>query len=202
MTSPLKLLVFVRYPEPGKVKTRLAKEVGPERAAAIYRRMAQTVLSVVQPLRKIGVEVRLHGTPAERLPELKDWLRTADTYLPQEGADEGARMERAFSRAFMDGAKSVLLLGTDCIEVTPHGLKRAFEALASTDVVLGPAKSGGYYLLGLRKLASSMFHGVAWGTEAAPKELAERLKQARLSSTELERLREIERVEDVPTGYY
>ncbi|HEU0078310.1 MAG TPA: TIGR04282 family arsenosugar biosynthesis glycosyltransferase, partial [Longimicrobiaceae bacterium] len=146
------MLVFVRAPEPGRVKTRLAAAIGAEGALRVYRRLAEHTLAEVRTLADDGVEVRVHYTPADAGAAVREWLDDGPVYLPQaEGGDLGMRMRDAFARAFADGAECVVIVGSDLPELTAALLRRAFDALDAHPAVLGPARDGGYYLLGLRR---------------------------------------------------
>ena len=96
---------------------------------------------------------------------MADWLGPDLACLPQARGDLGARLESAFAAAFADGATAVLAMGTDCPGLTTDRLRAALAALAASDLVLGPATDGGYYLIGLARPAPELFAGVPWGTE-------------------------------------
>ncbi|GAA3963928.1 TIGR04282 family arsenosugar biosynthesis glycosyltransferase [Hymenobacter antarcticus] len=159
------LLVFAREPVLGRVKTRLAADIGPEAALAVYRELLALTAAAVTAS-AVPATVWLAEAPHP----------TADTALPrpewpglpwrvQPPADLlGERMAHAFGEAFAAGAGRVVIIGTDCPGLEPAILQRAFAALEAHDLVVGPAEDGGYYLLGLRELQPALFTSKDWST--------------------------------------
>lgn len=190
-------LVFVRAPELGRVKTRLAAALGEEAALRIYRRLAE---HTVREAREVGGELRIHFTPPERGAEVRDWLSEA-TYLPQAAGDLGARMEAAFRAAFDEGAGRVVIIGSDLPGLTAALLRRAFEALEDHPAVLGPARDGGYYLLGMTAMVPGVFHDIPWSTGNVLALTLERLRAAGIEPAMLEVLADVDEVEDLPDGW-
>lgn len=175
------VLFFVKHPAPGKVKTRLAASVGPERAAAIYRTLAETVL------RRLPADatVLVMSDPPERLAEIEAWLHGVSPgrklrFLPQAAGDLGVRLERAFAAAFAEGFTMAAAVGSDCVEITPVHFSEAWAALATHDVVVGPAVDGGYYLLALRAPQPVLFRDIAWSTDAVCRQTLQRAAAAGL----------------------
>ena len=162
--SGRRLIVFTRYPEPGKTKTRLIPVLGSEGAAALHRRMTEHTLRRVRQFlanHPVSVRIRYDGGNEEGL---RQWLGTDVRPVPQGEGDLGRRMHLAFAEAFEQGMRRVVLIGTDCPGIRSDHLARAFQALKRKDVVIGPARDGGYYLIGLRRPAHELFEGVPWGT--------------------------------------
>jgi len=156
------LIVFTRYPVAGRTKTRLVPALGEKGAAALQRQMTEYTLCQA---RMTGVPVEVWytgGTGAQMCEWLGDDLR----YVDQGAGGSGERIERAFQSAFAEGARHVVLTGTDCPSNRAENMKAAFEALEKSDVVLGPSVDGGYYLLGLRSyvLQLIMFEDIDWGS--------------------------------------
>jgi rSAM/selenodomain-associated transferase 1 len=170
MTDPPPvLLVFLKYPEPGKVKTRLAAEFGPETAAALYRDWVGKVLRAVQAARgMMRVVGYCDGAPAERFAE---WAPLVDEWLPQPAGDLGARLAAGFAWAH-DRGGPVLAIGTDCLDLRSSHLYSAVLELESSDAVFGPTSDGGYYLVGTRRHVPGFFDGVRW---SSPHTLADHL---------------------------
>lgn len=159
-----RLIVFSRYPEAGKVKTRLIPSLGAEGAARLHRRMAELALAKAQKLmghRPLSLEVRYEGGDERRMDE---WLGLDIECRPQGEGDLGQRMARAFSDAFREGAVRVVIIGTDCPGLSTEIVEQAFEVLAQNDLVLGPSRDGGYYLIGLARLIPQLFVDIPWGT--------------------------------------
>jgi rSAM/selenodomain-associated transferase 1 len=158
------LLVFTRYPEPGKVKTRLIPALGAGGAAKLQRQMAELTLRQVEALQgsfPLSVEIHFVGGSQERM---KTWLGETFAYWQQEGGDLGARMLSGFKRAFTRGMNQVVVIGSDCPALDKEILAQAFQSLQQSEVVLGPAADGGYYLIGLSRLIPELFANIAWGT--------------------------------------
>lgn len=196
------VLVFVRAPEAGRVKTRLAAAIGDDAALRVYRRLAEHTLAEVQALAAEGVEVRVHYTPAGAGAAVREWLGKGPVYLPQaESGDLGARMRDAFARAFADGAERVVIVGSDLPELTAALLRRAFAALDAHPAVLGPARDGGYYLLGLRGMVDGIFSSVPWSTPDVLAVTLERFRAAAVAPAILEELADVDEMEDLPPGW-
>lgn len=168
------ILLFVKQPVPGTVKTRLGAELGMEAAATAYRRLTECVVGGLPE----GVALRVCHAPDGAGPAIAAWLGpqvAAETaYFPQGGGGLGDRMTRAFAEAFAAGFERVVIIGSDCIDLTPALFGQAFQALAEVDLVIGPSTDGGYYLLGLRAPEPRIFSGVAWSTEQVLPQTLER----------------------------
>lgn len=158
------LIIFARYPEPGKVKTRLMPAVGAEGAARIYREMAEYTLAQARAAAQMkGVALQLWLTGGHR-DALKPWLGQDISYHPQPEGELGDRLTFAFQSAFEAGYHAAIAIGTDCPSLDSYFLLQAFEALDNHDLVLGPATDGGYYLIGLQRPMPELFQGIAWST--------------------------------------
>ena len=167
------LLVFLKYPEPGKVKTRLAAEVGAEQAAALYRGWVGTVLRGLQPLRPaVTVVGYFDGAPAARSA---GWDDLADQWMEQPSGGLGDRLAAGFQWGFGRG-RPVLAIGTDCPDLTARHVEAAVTLLHEFDAVFGPTIDGGYYLVGTRRRIPGFFQRVRW---SSPHTLADHLAQAR-----------------------
>lgn len=199
------LLVFAKVPEPGRVKTRLAGELGAEGAADLYRRMGRMVVDRVRagPWRTV-----VCFDPPGGRREVLDWLG-GDGDLecrPQEEGDLGARMEEAFAGAFAAapggaGEGPVVIVGTDAPGVEEGLVLEAFRALerrGGPDLVLGPATDGGYYLLGLRGPAARLFREIPWSTDRVLDLTLERARDMGLGWELLRPLSDVDRPEDLP----
>jgi rSAM/selenodomain-associated transferase 1 len=155
------VLVFLKNPEPGKVKTRLAAALGPERAAQLYRQWIGLVLEKLQPIRQqakvIGFFV---GGPEVYF---REWHHLADDWWPQPQGDLGDRLEAGFALAHQ-AEGPVLAVGTDCLELDSALVCEAFAALEDHDAVFGPAADGGYYLVGTSRHLPEFFAGIRWSS--------------------------------------
>jgi uncharacterized protein len=182
------------------VKTRLAAAVGDAAALGIYRRLAEHTLAVARAA-GAGIDIRILHTPDDAGPDVSAWLGEGPRFLPQGDGGLGARMERAFAGAFADGADRAIVVGTDLPGITSDLIRGAFELLERTEVVIGPADDGGYYLLGLRRLVPGLFAGVPWSTPAVLTKTLGRLRVEGIVPEMLERRRDVDVVEDIPRGW-
>ncbi|MFH1153512.1 MAG: TIGR04282 family arsenosugar biosynthesis glycosyltransferase [Pseudomonadota bacterium] len=158
------LIVFVRAPEQGKVKTRLARHLGETLVLAVYRGLVEQILAAVY---QSGIRTVICYCPDDKGAMVSDWLGTDPEYRPQSGDDLGDRMFQALDHAFSSGCSRALLMGSDIPDVTAAHLLEALSILDQCDIVLGPALDGGYWLVGLNRngLDRSLFHNVDWGTD-------------------------------------
>jgi rSAM/selenodomain-associated transferase 1 len=182
------LIVFVKAPRPGAVKTRLAKAIGAPAARSAYRRLVETLLKHLQGLG--GVEVCF--SPDDAAGEVQHWVKEGWNSSPQGDGDLGQRLQSAFQRAFHAGAKRVAIIGSDCPAVEVEDIREAWGGLQTHDVVLGPATDGGYWLIGLRQLQPNLFHGVQWSTESVFAETIQRVQHAGLSVHLLRELADVD----------
>ncbi|MFH0976279.1 MAG: TIGR04283 family arsenosugar biosynthesis glycosyltransferase [Spirochaetota bacterium] len=189
------LIIFTRYPEPGKVKTRLIPSLGRFGAARLQREMTRHILAVaVSHPDKVKVELHYDGGDEAVMRAL---YGNDLSMRPQTGNGLGERMSQAFQSAFANGALRVALTGSDCPFITDAIISEAFEQLNSHDCVLGPAEDGGYYLIGLVKPAEVLFEPLPWGTDSVLKETLERAEKAGINYTLLKMLPDIDRPEDI-----
>ena len=177
-----RLIVFVKAPRPGTVKTRLARTLGADGACAAYEQLVTTVLASLAPL----PAVELRFTPEDAGKEIHGWLRPGWKVSAQGDGDLGSRLQRAFAQAFQAGARRVVVIGSDCPEVTPEDVREAWRQLKSCDLVVGPATDGGYWLIGLRLSRPNLFEGITWSSEMV---LAETLQRAKSEGLNIQLLR-------------
>jgi len=194
------LLVLARYPEPGRVKTRLAAGVGEQRAFEVYerllRRTATAATAVVAADRSLTVTV--HVTPAYRIDAMRTYLPDPRVgFCPQPDGDLGERLEAAFALAFAGGADRAVAIGTDCPDLDEHVLCEALHRLDGTDAVLGPSTDGGYYLVGLSRPRPELFRDVPWSTDAVLRVTLERLHAQGAHVALLPRLSDLDTADDL-----
>jgi len=191
------LIVFARWPEPGTTKTRLIPALGAAGAAEFQRRMTLHTLrsaATVAKERGVHIEVRYAGGDAARMTAA---FGSLPSYRPQGDGDLGARLARSVEDAASEGAARVVVMGTDCPALTPTHLRQAFDALAGSDVVVGPAVDGGYTLIGVTRPQPALFDGIAWSTEQVLPATLRTAAAEGLSVVQLERLPDVDRPEDV-----
>ena len=187
-----RLIIFVKAPRAGFVKTRLAAALGPHGALAAYRALVERVLEELSPL----LDVELRFTPDDAASEISTWLRPGWRTAPQGEDDLGARMSRAFAEAFASGATRVVLIGSDCPHVTTRDIAATVAALDDHDAVLGPAEDGGYWLVALRAPAPGLFGQIAWSTEDVLAQTLARAQSLGLRVHLLRTLPDVDTVED------
>jgi rSAM/selenodomain-associated transferase 1 len=191
-----RLAVFARYPAPGLVKTRLIPALGPRGAADLHAAMTRRTLELAASWaerRRAAAELWISGAGPDEVE------RPFGRGLPlreQQGADLGERMSRAFE-ALLAEADAAVIVGTDCPELSAAHLDQAFDALLRSDVVLGPALDGGYYLIGLRRPAPLLFDAIEWGTPSVRRATHERARAAGLELIELLPLRDVDGPDDL-----
>lgn len=161
--SDSSILLFIKSPEKGRVKSRLALAADEETALEVYKSF---VLDIADALKERGQPVTICFHPWNSEETVRSWLREDFSYAPQRGEDLGERMENAFKNSFSEDVVKVVLIGSDIPDLTPAVMDEAFSSLELQDAVIGPASDGGYYMIGFRKHAflPDVFRGVPWGT--------------------------------------
>lgn len=195
----LRLIVFARRPEVGRVKTRLIPVLGAAGAARLHHRMLVRTLGWARDLAEatpLSLELRMDGPPGA-----PSGSATGPTRVREQGpGDLGDRMARAVEDS-LTGADTapqrVVIIGTDCPDLSAEIVTSAFAELERHDVVLGPAADGGYYLIALRAPARELFSGIDWGTDRVYEQTISRAREAGLSVASLEVLEDVDRPEDL-----
>jgi rSAM/selenodomain-associated transferase 1 len=186
--EPDRLIIFLKAPRPGAVKTRLAQTMGNAAALAAYEQLVEHLLGRLAGLKP----VTLQFAPDDAGTEISRWQKPGWALHPQGSGDLGLRLTRAFDAAFSSGARRVVVIGSDCPEVTPEDVCEAWEQLSEHDVVLGPARDGGYWLVALCAARPELFAGIPWSTETV---LARTLDRARSLGLRARLLRELSDVD-------
>jgi rSAM/selenodomain-associated transferase 1 len=186
------LLIFIKNPEPGKVKTRLAATVGNQKAYQIYKKLLSHTLKTAS-----GVDVQRQVWYSSFV-DSNDFI-SESTFVKkaQSGKDLGARMLHAFKTGFDDGYKNIVIIGSDCPDVTTRIIEQAFDQLNKHDVVVGPSADGGYYLLGMNKMHGDLFSDIAWSTEHVMEQTLEKINDLSLSLSLLTELNDIDTIKDL-----
>ena len=197
-----RLIIFTRYPEPGKTKTRLIPVLGEQGAADLQRRMTEHLISKIRnllPSRSLSIEIRYAGGNETRL---QNWLGPKFSYHSQQPGDIGRRMRLAFDDAFQAGVDAAVIIGTDIPGITPDILRHAFNCLKDRDLVFGPARDGGYYLIGMNKGSWSkanppIFEEIRWSSASVLSKTLEIAANLGLSHILLKKLDDVDRPEDL-----
>lgn len=190
-------MIFYRNPEKGKVKTRLASTVGDDVALKLYLQLAEHTKNESSGLQDCD-KIVFYSNAVE---ENDIWHEDAFQKQQQLGDDLGQRMQNAFEYAFAGGYEQACIIGTDCLELKSKILAVAFEQLNNVDAVVGPAKDGGYYLLGLRQIIPSVFLDKQWSSDSVLKDTIEDFKKLRLSFIELDTLADVDTEADLPLDW-
>lgn len=195
------IIVFVRYPEPGKVKTRLARDLGDEAAAELYSAFVKDTL---EGLRQAEARRMVFYDPDLPSPEgaeeaVREWLGPDEELFPQRGHDLGQRMEAAFRRAFALGLERVVIMGSDVPDFPGPLVGMAVDVLHRRDAVVGPAQDGGYYLIGFNRKAymPEIFENMPWGTDQVYARTVKLLLHAGLEMTRLPEWNDVDTVRDL-----
>ena len=191
MTDRL-LIIFVKNPQLGKVKTRLAATMGDQQALDIYLKLLEYTVAIT---RELAVEKVVYYS--EFIDQQDHW--PSDIYLKQlqVAGDLGIKMKAAFEWGFQSGYKEICIIGSDCLELTPEIIMSGFQALDSHDAVLGPTIDGGYYLMGLKQLHHTLFVDKEWGTHTVGAATRDDLNELNLSYSLLETLTDVDHEEDL-----
>jgi rSAM/selenodomain-associated transferase 1 len=189
------LFIFVRTPELGKVKTRIAASAGNDAALIIYKKLLQHTHQITELL-QCDKFVFYAGS-------VDDNDLWGDGYhkLVQADGDLGSKMRAAFTHLVAKGYNRICIIGSDCYELATDTIKKAFDFLDTHDVVIGPAKDGGYYLLGMRDGVKDVFEEVAWSTNKVLLQTLLHLQAQALSYCLLEELNDIDTIDDVPQAW-
>ena len=191
------LIIFSRYPEPGKTKTRMIPTLGARGAAQLQRQMSEHTLNTARQLladRNVSIEVHFAGGTVQLMSQ---WLGQDLQYVKQVAGDLGCKMRSAFERAFNSGDRRVVVIGIDCPDIDRTILNNAFDLLQERDLVLGSAEDGGYYLIGLNHLIPQLFQNIDWGTDLVLKQTTEIAQKCSLNYDVLPTLADVDRPEDL-----
>lgn len=169
-----RLIIFAEYPEAELVKTRLISALGPDATATLSKDMTEHLLGRLAILNREFPDLVQVNYAGGSLEKMKAWL-PGYSLKEQGGGDLGQRLQNAFSRAFKGGAKRVVIIVTDCPEMVESDIRETFDALEMHDLALGPASSGSYYLMGLKKNCPRLFEEVPWGSEYVLSETLKRI---------------------------
>lgn len=173
------LLVFAKTPLLGKVKTRLAETLGQEKALWVYQQLLVKTEGVVQQVFSKVVVFYAGQSASDFRGCFKDFQKK-----PQQGKDLGARMYHAFEWGFAQGYPKVIGIGADLWNLDQGTIEGALSALDATDVVLGPANDGGYYLIGMRTFHPELFKNKTWSSPDLMRETLKDLQSKRVALLE------------------
>jgi rSAM/selenodomain-associated transferase 1 len=185
------LLIFIKNSIPGKVKTRLAKDVGDAEALRIYQQLLAHTQTITQ-----AFPYATFLWYSDFIPTEDDWSPAHYTKKVQAGGDLGQRMSHAFTEAFESGYQPVIIIGSDCPTLTSGLLLSTLEKLQNHDFVIGPATDGGYYLLAMRTFVPTVFENKSWSTDAVLESTLRDIAQANQTVCQLPALSDIDTLDD------
>ena len=188
------LIVFIKNPELGKVKTRLAATIGQQGALDIYRMLLQKTRESIENLPFVKIIYYSGYIDNQDL-----WDNKIFNKALQAKGDLGEKMFDAFRSGFKEGYKSIGIIGSDCPDVSEKILLEAFAKLKVNDLVIGPAKDGGYYFLGMNRLHKPLFFEKSWSTDRLLQETLREAKRLKLKTCMLEALNDIDEEKDLDT---
>ncbi len=190
------LIIFVRNPILGKVKTRLAETLGAENAVKIYQKLLQHTHDITKDI------------VAEKYIFYADYISHDDLWENeiyhkemQNGLNLGERMENAFELLFDKGYKEIAIIGSDCYDLAAEILLTAFEQLKNVDIVIGPAKDGGYYLLGMNIFIPQLFENKNWSNNNVLSETIRQIHSYNYSLYQLQMLNDVDEEKDITFSY-
>lgn len=187
------IIIFIKNPEKGKVKTRLAKTVGDDKALDVYKKLLAHTRSVTLSL---GATKYLYY--ANEVNTEDEWDNDIYSKHVQHQSDLGGRMLHAFSEVLERGHKKVLIIGSDCYQLNTEIINDAFSKLNEHDVVVGPTYDGGYYMIGMKKLIPELFENKEWSTETVYSDSIKTLEKLGHSYHDMPRLSDVDNEGDLP----
>ena len=186
------LIIFVRKPVLGKVKTRIAASVGDEVAIAIYNKLLRHTHKITSPL-----SCKKFVFYADAIDDNDLWNDGYQKRLQADG-DLGSKMKSAFAYLFNTGYSRICIVGSDCYELTTAIIEQAFYLLNKNEIVLGPAKDGGYYLLGMKDNMKDVFEGIEWSTSEVLQQTLSHIQKNLYTYSMLDELKDMDTINDVP----
>lgn len=189
------LIIFTRYPEAGKTKTRLISALGEEGAAQLQKKLTEHTLNEVSQL---PVNLRIYFAGGNQ-KLMSDWLGNRYQYYPQSSGDLGKRLLAALKESFSQQIERIVMIGIDCPDLSADLIDNAFQKLKENDLVLGKAEDGGYYLIGLDGFYPQLFQGIDWGTHVVLQQTVAVAETLGLSISYLPILNDIDTPEDLET---
>lgn len=190
------ILLFIKYPEPGKVKSRLARDLGEDITVELYKNF---VLDILSSMREIEADLKICYYPPDREERFAEWLGGDHNYIPQDGEDLGERMEKGLARAFSEGYRRAIIIGSDSPDLPGNIVDGGLLSLCSHDVVIGPTSDGGYYLIGFRKegFIPEVFRGIIWSSATVFKKTLDTIGKAGLKVFVLPEWRDVDTLDDL-----
>jgi uncharacterized protein len=190
------VIIFVKYPVPGQVKTRLAKSIGDEAAAGFYKCCVEDTIAGLKDKRS---PIHICFDPQHTKELFSDWLGKRFNYFPQRGKDLGDKMKCAFEDVFRGSFNRAVVIGSDSPDLPAEFIEQAISALRRTTSVIGPSSDGGYYLIGFNKddFLPQVFDEISWSTDAVLRQTIDILNRHNRTFSLLPEWHDIDTIEDV-----
>jgi rSAM/selenodomain-associated transferase 1 len=188
------LIIFVKNPELGKCKTRLAVSIGDQEALFFYKNMLNRTKELAE---KVNADKAVYYSSFIDAHDLWPNHPPFNKHLQHQNPDLGLKMQSAFEEAFNKNYDSVCIIGSDCYDLDENVIQQAFNVLEAKDAVLGPSNDGGYYLLGMNQLHSDLFANKEWSTESVASDTIADFKKLNLKYALLKELTDIDTEEDL-----
>jgi len=186
------LIIFLKYPEIGKCKTRLATSIGEAKSLKVYKELLLHTNLISNDL-KVYKFLFYDKSSTKKMTWCKDNYQIAY----QIESDLGGRMQHAFEQLFSQGYQNIVIIGSDCYELTQNIIEQAFIDLKDHQATIGPAKDGGYYLLGLSEMRPELFKNIAWSTDKVYQSTTEILQSLGINYSVGPILSDIDTVDDL-----
>lgn len=192
--SKKNLIVFLKFPELGKVKTRLAQKLGNKFATEFYKISTENTFTICDELQKENVSTVLFSSEKENIEKIRNWTNGRFHIKPQIGKNLGQRMWKAFEEVLNASPGKTIIIGTDLPDISKKIILKAFNYLDEFNIVLGPANDGGYYLLGMNQNHEELFETIPWSTSEVLQTTINSIEKLKLKYKLLEPL------DDIDTG--
>ncbi len=186
------VLIFAKNLIHGEVKTRLAETAGKDVAFYVYKELLLHTKGITKDINTGKIVFYSNDIEAQDI-----WSDETFNKQIQMGNDLGERMQNAFEYAFKNGYEEAVIIGTDCFELTSSIINDAFSFLKKHDIVIGPAKDGGYYLLGMKKLYPEIFQNISWSTANVLQQTLDNCSKKNLAYHLLQELSDIDDEKDL-----
>lgn len=157
------LIIFMKYPRPGAVKTRLQPEISPDGSYRLFRAMCEDLVANLGDSEQFDLQI--HFWPPESASQMRDWLGEHLAFVPQISGNLGEKMNVTIANSLADGYRKVAIIGSDLPTLDAARINLAFNNLDSSDAVFGPTNDGGYYLVGMHQPLPALFENIPWSTD-------------------------------------
>ena len=194
------LIIFVKAPQPGKVKTRLGRSIGMDKSCEVYRQFGRDWIA---RLNQLGLPLLIFYAPQEERPSIQSWLGDSHHYYPQQGGDLGDRMTHAFSQGFELGFEHLMIFGSDSPDIPLDVIQQGIQKIQGDNIVVGPSNDGGYYSIGFsqKQWFPEIFENIEWSSESVYQSTIDILSQHHKSVMPLQVWFDVDTLDDLKELY-